>query len=364
LPVLGPLVRATLLYDFASPDLDASEIDWDAELQVLGDQRLAAVAERMLRDLRIQPPEHVRRDLQDEVFAWSQTSCLASGRATADLQVLGEAGIGFVVIKGPGIASLARRLPERPYSDVDILVAAEQFGHVQRLLARSGYLEETKNLVPRPSLGDLCREAVNLRNPDGGSIDVHHRVPPWLWGSHLTFADVLFRSTVQPVPGGGSLPCASPADNLLVSALHVVSAKNRPGETLMAWRDVLVCARASDPADVLDRAERSRLTGYLAWVLGALPTETLPHGLLEGLGGGDPGVPHAGRLRMVIPPGIASRRMVLSQMCRLPAWNAARYAAGIAWPSSGFLEAKMGGIAHPRIRWLRSLAGGEDNRSV
>lgn len=182
-----------------------------------------------------------------------------------------------------------------------------------------------------------------------------------MWGSHLTFTDMLARSTVHPVPGGGSLPCASPADNLLVSALHVVSDKNRPGETLMAWRDVLVCARASDPADVLERAERSRLTGYLAWVLSALPTRTLPAGLLEGLRGGAPGVPHSGRLRMVIPPGIASRRMVLSQMCWLPTWNAARYAAGIARPSSGFLEATLGDVAHRRVRWLLStVAGGSD----
>jgi hypothetical protein len=129
--VLGPLVRATLLYDFASPELDAGRIDWDAELQVLVDQRLAAVAQRMLRDLGILPPDHVRRSLQNAVFAWTETSCLASGRAIADLHVLGDDDIGFVVTKGPGIASLAPRIPERPYSDVDILVATEQFGYVQ-----------------------------------------------------------------------------------------------------------------------------------------------------------------------------------------------------------------------------------------
>ncbi len=358
LPELGPLAWATLLYDFATPDFDADRIDWDAELQVLVDQRLATVAQRMLRDLGILPPDHVLRSLQNAVFAWTELSCLASGRAATDLRVLVDDGIDFVVTKGPGIASLASRISERPYSDIDILVATEQFGYVQQLLARSGYREETRDLVPRPALGDLCREAVNLRSHDGGSIDVHHRIPPWLWGSHLTFADLLARSTSIAVPGGGSLPCVSPADNLLISALHVVSDKNRPGETLMAWRDVLVCARASEPADVLERAERSWLTGFLAWILSALPTETLPTGLLEDLRGGIPDVPHSGRLRMLIPPGFASRRKVISQMCRLPTWNAARYAAGIAWPSASFLEATFGDVTHRRIRWLTSTVAG------
>jgi hypothetical protein len=98
--------------------------------------------------------------------------------------------------------------------------------------------------------------------------------------------------------------------------------------------------------------------------MGALPPNSLPGDLVEALATEDPFIPHCRRLGLIVPPGIASRHTVLGQLCRIPTGNAMRYAAGLGWPSSPFLEAKMGGIAHPRIRWLRSLAGGEDSRSV
>src|SRR5664280_730486 len=93
LPAVGPLTRMAMLYDF-SPDASAPPtIDWEAEERVLVDQRLASVAQRVIHDLELLPPDHVARQLQDAVFAWTQASCIASKKATDDLMALYDARI-------------------------------------------------------------------------------------------------------------------------------------------------------------------------------------------------------------------------------------------------------------------------------
>ena len=354
LPLVGPLVHAVLFYDFLKPEFDPDSVDWDSELLVIIGQRLAAVAQRMLRDLDVLPPEDAARRLQDAVFRWTEVTCIASARSSDDLTMLSREGIDFVVTKGPGIASVAGRLAERPYSDIDIFVPDEQYEAAQKLLLERGYFVESKNFVPRARLDAVCREAVNLRHEKGGSIDLHHRIPPWIWGSHMTFADVHLHSGPVSVPGNAVLPCASPADNFLISALHIVSDKNSPGETLMAWRDVLQLARAADPNDIILRAREANLTGWVKWIVGALPPQCIPTRLMQMLDGADPHIAHEARLRMVIPPGFVSRNMALNQMCRLPLQNASQFLFGLLWPSVPFLREKLGDVPHPRLTWLLS----------
>ena len=197
----------------------------------------------------------------------------------------------------------------------------------------------------------------------GGSIDVHHRIPPWFWGSGVTFPDVLARSQLQSVPGGGSLCCASAADNLLISALHIVSDKNSPGATLMAWRDFLLLAHATDANDVLLRAQETGLCGWVKWVMHALPSEALPAPLADAFADQDPAIPGIGRLTVVMSTGIVSRRSVLSQAFRLPTANAVKYLGGLVWPSTAFLHSKIGDVPHPRMIWWRNVLSGRADLS-
>ncbi len=192
-PPMGPLTRATLFHDFVPTAHHATTIEWERELPSIIDHRLAGVAQRMIDERGLHPPDTIRRALQGASFDWTQVSCLAGSRAAIDLDILSEHHVDFVVTKGPGIACHANRLVERPYSDIDVFVSPEAFPCAQDLLVQCGYGEEDKNLVPRPALGKVCREAVNLRSPTGGSIDLHHRIPPWFWGSDLSFDDLLAR---------------------------------------------------------------------------------------------------------------------------------------------------------------------------
>jgi len=254
IPCMGALTRATLLYDYDQAPLDHTAINWDLEIDVLASQRLAGVAQRVLRDRGIDPPPHIEDQLRNANFYWSQVTLAVTAMALHDLRSLTDHRIPFVVTKGPGIASIAKRFIERPYADIDIMVDDNDFSRARATLATIGYVEEDKDMVPRPSLDVTCREAVNLHSPSGGSIDIHHRIPPWYWATKIGFGDLMSGSLHVTVAGGATLPCVSFADNLLISALHIISDKNKPGATLMAWRDFLMLAHATDPGEALVRA--------------------------------------------------------------------------------------------------------------
>ncbi len=158
------------------------------------------------------------------------------------------------------------------------------------------------------------------------------------------------------------MPCASAADNLLVSALHIVSDKNSPGATLMAWRDFLLLAHVSGTDDVLQRAQPDR-TVWVDQMGDERPSSgSLPTPLVEAFADEDPRVPGTRRLKMVMSPGVVSRRSVLNQVFRLPLINALKYLAGLIWPTSDFLGTKVGDVTHPHLRWWQMVvSGGPDS---
>jgi hypothetical protein len=354
LPEMGPLTRAALLFDFVETSVDYRDIDWDSEIASICYHRLAGVAQRMIEQSDLVAPERVLSQLRDSIFFSIQMSSLAALNAASALETLTESGIEFVVTKGPGISSQCPRLADRPYTDIDILVPTRRFDHSLELLARLGYEEQERNMMPWAVLGKLCREAVNLHSETGGSIDVHHRIPPWYWGTALTFAALYSASSEVVTLGGVRLRCASAADNLLVSALHIVSDKNSPGETLMAWRDVLTLARAVEPEELLIRARNAGLCGWLVWVLRALPEASLPPEIVELFANEDSSISGVARLRAITPPGCASSHNVRSQLLRLPALNATTYMVGLTFPSDRFLRSRVGNAPGRHLRWWRS----------
>jgi hypothetical protein len=342
-----------VLYDFSAALPDPVTIDWDSEVPLVIEQRLAAVVQRIIRDFGLEPPDHIVGKLQDAVFAWVQASCIASKKATDDLVALDHAKIEYVVLKGPGIAVSAKHISERPFTDIDIFVRKESFGQAISILEKLGYAEEDKNLLPWQGLNRYCREAVNLRTSSGGSIDVHHQIPPWYWGSKIDFQKLHDRSVSIVAPCGGRLPCASPTDNLLISALHIVSDKNRPGSNLMAWRDFLLLVRTCNPGEVVALARDAQLCGWLSWIIDALPDHARPAKLADALRAENPRIPGQFRLSMLLPPKIGSRHLI-GQVFRLPIPNAALYLVGMTWPSSTFLRTKISNSDHRRSTWWRS----------
>ena len=349
-PRMKPLTWATLFYDFLPVQVVPEQIDWGEEVPLIISQRLASIACRLVEDLKLDVPDEYLEQLQEASFDWMSATLVTSARAAEDVAALGDQGIPCVVTKGPGIAKCAYRLAERPYTDIDVFVPMNRFEAVLRILELRGYVEEDRNVLPRPGLELHCREAVNLIHPSGGAIDVHHHIPPWYWGRKITFSQV--HRNAQPLTLQGSeILCASPVDNLLISALHIVSDKGRPGATLMAWRDVLTMESVCGVEEIVARARGAGLCGWLSWVVNALPDCVVSAELHDELFPEDLTIPGVYRLSCLMPPGIGSRH-VIGQAFRLPIANAALYLASMAWPSNEFLQRKNGN-RNGRSKWWR-----------
>ncbi len=346
----GPVARAVVLHGFAGHDVDppAAEL-WAAECQVLGEQRLAATARRLARDHRIELPTRVDSFLRDAEFAWAAITIDSVKSSAPALDALRDRGIEFAVTKGPGIARFHQRFQERPYSDLDVIVRPEDFKAAHQALRRLGFGEQQKNRQPWPVFNRHCREAINLRTESGGSLDLHHHIPPWYWGTGLDAGRLLAEASSQTVLGL-SLPCVSPRHNLLISALHIFSDRNRPGQSLLVWRDLLTMVDVCPPEAVAAEALEVGLAGWLRSIVENLPPHTRSDALLQALGGTDASVRGGRRLRMLTPPALGSRHLI-GQALRLPAPNGALYLAGTVVPSPKFLRERFPDERRRYRRW-------------
>jgi hypothetical protein len=268
----------------------------------------------------------------------------ASLPAVLELQA---AGVAYAVVKGPGLSRISGGLGQRPFTDLDIVVKPAQLDVARRLLERHGYSGEGP--LGWPSMERVCGEAVNLRHDEGGAIDLHQRIPPWLWTRRLDAERIIEQSVPHEV-GGRRIAVACDVHNLLISALHIVSDKNRPGANLMAWRDVLASARVCPPEAVASEAARAGLDGWLLWILDQLPKTVRPHELVDALTvRRRPRVAAPRRLRYLLAP---SEKAPLAHVAlRLPAWRGTLFLAGMAVPSRAFVRAKSPEARHPYFAW-------------
>jgi hypothetical protein len=346
----GPVARAVVLHDFVSESEVAPGPElWPAECRILGEQRLAATARRFARDRNIELPDEVSSFLLDAEFAWAAVTIDAVESSALALAALRDEGIEFAITKGPGIARFQQRFQERPYSDLDVIVRPGDFRGAYHVLRSIGFAEEQKNRQPWPIFNRYCREAINLRTDAGGSLDLHHRIPPWYWGTGLDAGRLLAEAATQSVRGV-DLPCVSARHNLLISALHIFSDRNRPGQSLLVWRDLLTMISVCPAHEVVAEALEVGLAGWLRWMIRYLPAERNCAALLDALDGADTKVKGRRRLQLLMPPALGSRHLI-GQALRLPAANGALYLAGMVVPSPSFLGERFPDERRRYRRW-------------
>ena len=349
MPATGPWTTAALWHGLRPEPAPRPTTPIEPELATLHAQKLTPLLLRYLRDTDASVPPGPLRTLQASEFGWTARTATVLQHAGAALATLEAAGIASVVSKGPGIAAHYPALRDRPFSDVDVLVARSDFADAVRRLQALGYSEDTESRQPRAWFDRWCREGLNLKTPAGGSIDLHHHLPPWRWSTGVPTDRLVARSADEGIEVRG-LRCLSAADNLLVAALHVVSDRNRPGRSLLVWRDVAQLASAVDPAVAAERADEAGLRTWLRAVLQALPEAVRPDRLLEALTGPDD-LQAAGRLRLLLAPTDEPRSVVVTQVLRLPVLAGAGYLAGTALPSRRFLREKFGSDQRLYRRW-------------
>lgn len=336
-PRLGPATTAALFHGVEgvpAPPTDAAP--WSEDLHTIVHERLSGLALAAARQARSTLDPGTERRLvtaRDEDVA--RSLALTAG-APAVLEELGRADIPAVVTKGPGIASVYPHPSLRPFCDIDLLVPPARFLEAGRALGRMGFIEPDHVRAPRGYFSRRCWEGVNLLRGDGMAVDLHHHVPPWVWGRRIPFDELLARSRLTEE----GIRVLEPAHNLLVAGLHVLSDKRRPGRGLIIWRDLVSLTAVCDPEHLRHVAGRLGLDWLLALVLGALPEFTRPRHLLERFDTGR-GPVDAFRIRRLLPPALGSRHQV-AWLFRLPLPNALAFLAGYLAPSRAFLRGRYG----------------------
>lgn len=351
-PTMTPGVRRLAFGDLEPVVGDRPVPVTDDDVALLVHHGLAGTARRVARTVAVELPETAFALLDVAALHAVHATMVMVRRSQPALETLTGAGVPWVVTKGPGVAGF-EPAGERPFGDLDVVVAPRDFATARRLLGSLGFEERTESRQPWSLFDRHCREAVNLRSPAGGSVDLHHHVPPWRWTRRLT-ADLLLAHPQTVTVAGVALPVASPEVNLLVCALHTVSDRNAPGSGLRVWRDVLVLAHRVDAADAVALARRVGLDGWLRWVLGRYPERLQPRHLLDRLDGagsrraGPRGLDRWTTVRPLLSPTVA-------HALRLPTANALLYGGGLLTPSRAFLDDRFPGHVRPYRAWWRHL---------
>jgi hypothetical protein len=351
-PTIGPATRFVLFTDFLPKGRVPTSGEWLDECSFIVDEGLSGVALRRIRNDSLAVPSVVLGRFRKRHFDSIAQTALVLNQSKGGLDALRSAGIAFAITKGLGIAMHCESPEERPCIDVDVVVEPRNFEAARSVLAQAGYEERERSVQPWRSFDRFCREAVNLRNESGGSIDLHHRISPWFWSTGLE-PRTLIKSASLDTGLGAGLPMVSPKHNLLIIALHIVSDKSRPGQTVRTWRDLMVMVNHCSTDGVVTTAEDAGLTAWLAWILTSIPDDVRPYDLLTKLRQLDGHIRGKQRLRMLLPPHFGAEH-VLGQVFRLPFPNATLFAAGMVLPSPRFLRIKYPDTRHRYQTWWRS----------
>lgn len=349
LPNMGPIARALVFYDLTELSTIRPAGDWEEELPVLVREKLAGVGLRAIREQTAPVAVGIVDQLRAHHFRDICHTAQVVQQSASGLARLCEAGIPFIVMKGPGIATSLGAVGERTYADLDLLVPSEQFDAAFECLRALGYAESSSSVPQRRYFYRYCREATNLRSREGGSIDLHHRVSPWNWSEGLCFEALQERAQVITA-FGVEMPVLPLLYNTLVAALHVVSDKSQPGRTYRAWRDLALLVNRCDPAALAHAAAEANLCSWLAWLCLCFPEEARPHSLIDGLRG-TRDLRSSWRLRKLLTSSV-SQETVLMRFFRLPLSNALANAAGSMWPGEEYLQARRFNYRCARLHWI------------
>jgi hypothetical protein len=291
-------------------------------------------------------------------------------------EVLGAAGVDYVVVKGPVLSELAYPRPDlRPYGDLDVLVSRSALRPAVEALLAAGAVLVDRNW---PLASAQQRAELSLRTPTGFALDLHWHLinhPAERARFRLNPAEMLERR-VNRTLGGVVVPCLDDEDQLLHLALHAVLS----GGHLLQWTvDFVLWARERAPrTDVVgDRADRYALRLVLevmqrrvAHVVGQPLVQLVPPGSGSWLALVDavdrlrpPGRPVLGRHTWSAVLGCTSSGDAASfgQLMRRLDARIGRSARGADDPTLAELHREVGGAAE-RAAYFRSVEDAPDDQ--
>lgn len=273
-----------------------------------------------------------------------------------------EAGVEFVVLKGPALAHTFYPDPSwRPFGDLDLLVRTRDWQRTCALLPEQGF--RRKYPEPRPGFVERFGHTAVHRSDDGFEVDLHRTLVAGPFGLWVNL-DELFEHTTWFHVGGRRLRRLDDAALLVNACLHA-SLGSRP-PLLLPLRDVAqVAMRGEIDWDLLaDWGRRWKLRAVYRHAFQAV-SETLGARLpreAHALTGGEPGTR---RERRALEAYVTDRRWrggkALGSLHAIRGLRAkTAYARMLFFPSKEFLEFRSEGRSRSYarrwlipVRWIR-----------
>ncbi len=341
-----PVLRSLLL-DTPPPDDPGL---WATEAEQIARHNLAQLALDHGDSAHIAIDATTRTLLQESAVHRSMRALGATALGAHAIDALTQALIPFVVTKGVSIAKYYDSESQRPFTDLDVVVHPRDFRRAMSAVESAGFFNR-KLTSARGVIDTHCREGINLVHESGASVDIHHEVPPWIWGRRISFDGLLARS-IEITISGRSVRIASREDNLQIAALHIISDQGHPGGTLRVWRDIAILARGVNPEQLATAVRDSQL----GWLVGAMCRELgevgIPADVFDTCDThGHPSLGDRIRLRLLLPPSPLSRTFLNSAL-RLPLWRAIVFVVASVFPSHQAMQDR--GVNNLIGAWRRS----------
>ena len=272
-------------------------------------------------------PKEVSTWLRSWVWSLSTHVLFLSSEMARIAGRFSDAGIPYLVLKGPSISSAYGGVSKRPFVDNDLLVRREDFGRVERVLTELGFNERKRSEWQQAGYLSVHGEYTFGRAVGelGSTVDVHTRLVP-VGYSYAPDLDWLAARSRTIDLAGASVPALSWDDLLLtlsVNALKdqwdrlrlvsdvaevarhvedwdsVVAMAERNGARRALFLAVLLAADLVDaafPEAVLRRARRDQRAVQLS--------QTVRRALIEGEGRTLPSLSHRAKFNMLVQDGL------------------------------------------------------------
>jgi len=252
----------------ASADvLRPSDAAWRGLLRSIGEQQLSglAIAAAMAGTFIVSSEQHVQLvSCHRDAMAWALEleRTLLVVRALLD-----EAGVSFLVLKGPALAHGPYPDPSwRPFRDLDLLVSGRDWRRAANVLEAAGFHRGRPE--PRTGFDERFGKAAVFASASGVLIDLHHRLVLGPFGLWLN-AEELFDSAVGFTLGDASLRKLDDTSQFIHTCIHAALGWKPP--LLLSIRDVAQVAGSGtvDADELFRRAVRWRVSEVIKYAVDA-----------------------------------------------------------------------------------------------
>lgn len=220
-------------------------------------ERLGGLAVAALDAGALELPDEGRAELFQR-HREDMVRCLALEQTLLGLaRAFEDAGVDFVVLKGPAIAHAVYPNPSwRPFIDIDLLVRTRAWRKACAVLEARGCVRRLPE--PRPGFDERFGKAAVHVTPDGHQVDLHRTLVIGPYGLWMQPDDLFGRTATFPL-AGRQLRRLDDTGLLLHACVHAALGQRVPfGQQL---RDVsqVVAAGSIDVPSLEDWANRWRL---------------------------------------------------------------------------------------------------------